>query len=148
MIVFALRHADRMPDGSDNLSPAGVKRAELLARMLGDSGASAAFHSDARRTALTLQPLKRKLGAGLTLHQVPADDIAAHVAATVAALRALPSAAVAVVAGHSNTVPDIIAGLGGGRVAPIGETEFDKLFVVCLGPAGQASAVQMRYGAD
>ena len=41
MIVFALRHADRT--AGDDLSTAGQERAELLARMLVESGINGAF---------------------------------------------------------------------------------------------------------
>jgi phosphohistidine phosphatase SixA len=62
MIIFALRHADRT--AADDLSPAGRERAELLARMLAETGVSIAYRSDAVRAARTLEPLEQKLGAG------------------------------------------------------------------------------------
>ena len=68
MIVFALRHADRT--AGDDLSPAGRKRATLLARMLAESGVSIAYRSDAVRAARTLEPLKQTLGAALTVEEV------------------------------------------------------------------------------
>ena len=64
MIVFALRHADRTP--ADDLSPAGVERSELLARMLGESGVRTAYCSDAIRTQRTVEPLQKLLGADFT----------------------------------------------------------------------------------
>jgi phosphohistidine phosphatase SixA len=54
LIVIVLRHADRQPDPVDDLTPAGRERAELLARMLAESGVTAAFHSGAERARLTL----------------------------------------------------------------------------------------------
>ena len=38
MIVFLLRHAERLPDPADDLAPDGVERAKLLAQMLAESG--------------------------------------------------------------------------------------------------------------
>ena len=64
MIDFAIRHSDRKPD-ADDLSPAGVARAELLARMLAESGVRTAYCSDAIRTKRTIEPLQQKLGSGL-----------------------------------------------------------------------------------
>ena len=62
MIVFALRHADRTATG-DDLSPAGHKRALLLARMLAESGVSVVFRSNAVRAARTVEPLKQRRSA-------------------------------------------------------------------------------------
>src|SRR5881275_2273062 len=65
MIIFALRHADRT--AADDLSPAGRERAELLARMLAETGVSIAYRSDAVRAARTLERLERAGGAhGIT----------------------------------------------------------------------------------
>ena len=77
MILFALRHADRTTDG-DQLSPAGVKRAELLARMLGESGVRIALCSDAARTQQTVAPLKNALGAALKVVVVRTDGPRRH----------------------------------------------------------------------
>ena len=52
---------------------------------------------------------------------------------------------VAAIVSHSNTVPLIIAGLGGGDVGPIEDDEFDKLFVLFDGPAGK-TVLRLRYG--
>jgi phosphohistidine phosphatase SixA len=148
MFVFVLRHADRASDGSDALSPAGMARAERLAGMLVDSGVSHAFRSDAARTGATLEPLKAKLSGALAIATVATSGpggIEAHIDNIVTAVGALPANAVAVVVGHSNTVGPIILGLGGGDIGVIGEDEFDKLFILCLSPAGTKSKVLLRY---
>ena len=43
MVIFLLRHADRSSDLADSLSAAGVKRSELLARMLGKAASALHF---------------------------------------------------------------------------------------------------------
>ena len=59
-------------------------------------------------------------------------------------MKALPDAAVAVIVGHSNTVPESIKALTG-KTVKIEDNEFDKLFVVLI--AGDASSVALgRYG--
>jgi hypothetical protein len=48
--------------------------------------------------------------------------------------------------GHSDTVPKIIEQLGGGKIAPIEASEYDKLFV--LDPAGTGKkemVITLRY---
>jgi hypothetical protein len=47
--------------------------------------------------------------------------------------------------GHSNTVPEIIKLLGGGSVPPIGDSEYDRLFVATLTHPDQATVVTLRY---
>src|SRR5262245_66642441 len=113
MIVFALRHADRT--SADDLSAAGRERAKLLARMLAESGVSIAYRSDAVRAARTLEPLKERLGAALSIKEIgfpSSDGVAAHIASIVRNIRALPDDAVVAVVSHSNTVGPILQGLG------------------------------------
>ena len=148
MIVFALRHADRMP-GSDDLSPAGIERAGLLARMLGESGIRTAYCSDAIRTQRTTEPLKTQLGPKLQVVVVSTDGaggIDGHVQEIVAKVKALPDDAVAAVIGHSNTVDRIVKGLTGREIDPIEEHEFDWLFVLSIAGAGTSTVAPMRYG--
>ena len=52
---------------------------------------------------------------------------------------------VALVVGHSNTVPEIIERLGGGTVAPMADDEYDRLFLVTLTGPGQATVVTLHY---
>ncbi|CCE98516.1 conserved hypothetical protein (plasmid) [Sinorhizobium fredii HH103] len=147
MVIFVLRHGDRNP-AADALSPAGVKRAKFLAHMLAGSGVSEAYCSDAQRTHETLAPLKQLLGNELAITEFSAAAPGgpdAHVQAIVAAAAALPATAVAVVVSHSNTVGPIIQGLGGGVIAPIGEAEFDRLFVLIIPPNGDKALLQLRY---
>ena len=149
MIVFALRHADRKPAPDDDLSPAGVERATLLARMLTESGIRAAYCSDAVRTQLTVAPLKKLLGAKLEVVVVPttaAGGVDAHVQHIVDAVKALPDDAVAAVVGHSNTVGPVVKGLTGRKIDPIADDEFDKLFVLSIPAAGASTVAPLRYG--
>ena len=151
MIVFALRHADRQPDPTDDLTLAGAERARLLARMLAESGVSFACCSDTVRARRTLEPLHQKLGNALTVNEValgnPGAGIALHVQRTVQAVRSQPTDAVVAIVGHSDTVEPIIAGLGGGQIGQISTSEFDKLFVLFIGTDGVATLARLRYGA-
>jgi phosphohistidine phosphatase SixA len=151
MIVFALRHAERQAGGADALSSAGKKRAELLARMLAESGVRLALCSDAARTQQTAAPLVAAVaarGSALELAEVRADGpdgIDGHVRDVLKRLRALPTEAVAVVVGHTNTIGPILKGLCGQDPAAIAESEFDKLFAVATTGA-QGMVTLMRYG--
>ena len=149
MIVFALRHADRT--SADDLSPAGIERAKLLARMLGESGIRTAYCSDAIRTQRTMDSLKAQLSPNLQVVVVRTDGAGGlddHVQEIVAKVKALPGDAVAAVVGHSNTVGPVVKGLTGVTIAKIEDHEFDKLFVLSIpaAGAGTATVAPMRYG--
>lgn len=149
MIVFVLRHADRKPEPADGLNPAGIERAKLLARMLAETGVSLAYCSEAARARQTLEPLAQLLGNALTIKQIdiagPGAD--AHVQNIVQAVKSQPAGATIIVVSHSNTVGPIVQGLGGGSIEPIGNDEFDKLFVLFVKPNGSAALLRLRYGA-
>ena len=51
----------------------------------------------------------------------------------------------ALIAGHSNTTPAIIAKLGGDVAVTIPETEFDNLYVVTIYAKGKAKVAQLKY---
>jgi len=142
MIVFVLRHADKLRGhGQDGLDDKGVARAKLLARMLAESNVSRAYCSEAIRTLQTIEPLQRKLGARLLIEKVEGEM---HAAKVVAAVRSLPSETVVLVVSHTDTVPQIITGLGG-PIVEIADDQFDKLFVLFRSDAA-VSLAKLRYG--
>ena len=150
MIIFVLRHADRKPEPADALSQEGIVRAELLARLLGESGIHTAWRSDALRAEATLQPLQAMLGNKLKVNVVPisgangAEDHKQHI---VAAVKQLPGHATAAIVSHSNTVGPIIEGLTGQTIGEIKAQQFDKLFVLSIPATGAAAVTLLRYGA-
>ncbi len=149
MIVFALRHADRR-GADDALTDDGVKRAKLLAQLLGESGVTVAFRSQTERAKQTLQPLEDRLRAALVVNEVKIKDLADadnHARKVVKGLKLLPPKTVAVVISHDLTVPMIIKKLTGTDVAEITPTEFDKLFVVTMSSDGASTVALGRYGA-
>jgi phosphohistidine phosphatase SixA len=148
MMIFALRHADRVSENIDALSDEGKVRAKLLARMLAQSGIRNAYCSDAKRTQDTVAPLEAESGVQLKVHVVPVGSSGTngHVQAIVTALNALPADSTAAVIGHSNTIDLVIKALTNKVIAPIGPNEFDKLFVLSI-PAGSPSLTLLRYGA-
>jgi broad specificity phosphatase PhoE len=128
-----IRHAD-VPTGAGSdpaLSAAGSARAQALRHVLRDAGVGAIFVTTLRRTQETAEPLAGDLGiAPAVIDDV--DDL-------LAAIRALPQDTCALVVGHTDTIPGVIAGLGGPPIAAIGHAEFDNLFV--LAP----ELVHLRY---
>ena len=66
--VIVTRHAEKAesPAADPELSPAGQRRAQLLAWMLASAGLNAIYSSEARRTRDTAQPLAERSGLPIT----------------------------------------------------------------------------------
>ena len=150
--VFLARHAEKTAERDDpRLTEAGQRRAADLARTLDDVEVTHVFSSQYRRTRSTAQPLAD--ARGLAVEVIDAGDPSAQVAA----LDALPAGSVALVVGHSNTVPDLVRRLGGS----VTDTEdhdrygtilagdaYDRLFAVTRFDGGaRATTLELRFGA-
>jgi 2,3-bisphosphoglycerate-dependent phosphoglycerate mutase len=143
--VVLVRHAEKGGEPTDQdpgLSERGMERAKRLAELLGKSGVTHLFSSELQRAQQTLLPLS---AATRLVAQVVS---ARQPEAQLSALDSLPRGALAVVVGHSNTVPQLIGKLTGGQAKiQIEEaTEFDRVFVVTQwGPGRDSSWVELRY---
>lgn len=138
-VVLLVRHAEKQATGDDPaLTPAGSQRATLLASTLEDAGLTTIFTSSARRTKDTAAPTAKALK--LTPAELNIDAAKARAQLLAATSRVL-------VVGHSNTVPELIAALGGPKDLKIADEEFDRLFVLTLPAQGAPTLVALRYGA-
>lgn len=141
--IVLVRHAEKdvEPKDDPNLSEAGAARAKRLSDMLAKSGVTHAFATEYQRTQQTLSLLS--VASGVNVQVVPARSADT----LLSALESLPKNAIAVVAGHSNTVPMLVDKLSGGQTkVKIDESEYDRLFVVTQwGPGKEARVVELRY---
>jgi broad specificity phosphatase PhoE len=125
-VIVVVRHAEKASTGGNDpeLSVAGQKRADALARILKDSQITAVFVTEFKRTQETAAPTAR--AARLTPTVVPADDIPG----LIAKLRALNGNALVV--GHGNMIPDLMKALGITAPVTIPEDDYTEIFVVSL----------------
>jgi broad specificity phosphatase PhoE len=149
--VICLRHAEKEP-GSDpdpGLSEAGQARAQALAKLLGGARVTHLLPSSFRRAYDTLAPLAQLNGIEPVVHDPRAPRALEEL---VAQLHALPPGSLAVVAGHSNTVPALVQALGGtiagvpagGQLA---ETDYGRAFVLVIPPApARVHQLELRFG--
>ena len=144
--VVIVRHAEKADASADPvLSAAGQARAQALAAALNDAHPSLVLTSPLQRTILTAAPT-------VAYHSAPSEAVslegggAAHIAATVARVRALPQDATVLIVGHSNTVPAIARALGYAEAADMSECEYDRMTTLHLMGEGQAHGVVTRYG--
>ena len=120
---YVMRHLEKAEGADPGLSAAGAANAQRLAAWFkGRERPRAIYVSPTRRARETAAPLALRLR--LTAKEYnPADT-----AALVAQVRAEPGSVLVV--GHSNTVPDIVAALGGARPAPLADSDYGSVWVV------------------
>jgi broad specificity phosphatase PhoE len=144
-VVFLVRHAEKAQvddhgkaRGPD-LTEAGRRRAETLSRVLAPAGITRIYSTDYRRTLETARPVAEAEGLEVETYDARAPD------ALVSRLR--QSQGRHLVVGHSNTTPELVAKLGGEPGPPIDEEcEYDRLYVLVLGPDRSVTTVRQRYG--
>jgi phosphohistidine phosphatase SixA len=142
--VFLVRHAERADTapgtppamGADpDLSEAGRARAASLATVLKDAGVTEIYVTEFKRTQQTAEPLAKALG--LTVKTLSSKN-------TPELVKRIKSAKGNVlVVGHSNSVPEVIKGLGVSSPIAIGDGDFDNLFVLTLGST--PTVVRLHY---
>ena len=130
-VVVIVRHAEKATNGGNDpeLSSAGRARADALVRILKDSGITAIFTSEFKRTQETAVPIATSIGITATV--VPAKDTAA----LVAKLRQLNGNALVV--GHGDTIPNIVKALGINSPINIPDEDYSELLIVTLGDKPQ-----------
>jgi len=141
--VILVRHAEKNNEPNNpnpNLSPAGQERAGELVRLLGNAGITAVYASQYVRTQQTVQPLANQLGLPVTQIEARNTD------ELVSQISTRNRGGVVFVAGHNNTVPAIVAALGGGSFPVIPESEYDNMFIVTIYRFGKAKVVKLKYG--
>lgn len=142
--VILIRHAEKVIDPNNpdvDLSPAGQARAQELVRMFGDAGINALYATKYKRTQQTVKPLADRLG--LPVSVVDAKQTPELVKQLLSDHRGQTI----LVAGHNNTVPEIIAALGGPQLPVIPETQYDNMYIVTVYRYGKAKVVKVKYGA-
>lgn len=138
-IVYLVRHAEAASTAPDAaLTAAGQKRAECLAKTFKDAGIKQIFVSDAKRTQDTAAPLAKELKITPTI--IPAKDPNKLIQSLL-----YSGGGNILVVGHSNTLPFVLARMKAGTVTPIGENEFDRLFVTTVIESGVTQVSTLRY---
>ena len=122
--VYLLRHAEKGAGSDPDLTPAGQARAQEFLRVLGNVTVNAIYSTNTKRTRQTAQPLAT--AKSLTI-QIYSDTSTANT------ILSGSNEQIAVIVGHSNTVPELITAFG--ATPPytyIPEKEFDNLFLLIV----------------
>jgi broad specificity phosphatase PhoE len=121
--VYVMRHLNTPAGQADpDLLPEGQRTAEALVSWFQGEPPAAIFVTDYKRTRQTVAPLAARLGLTPIVYN-PADT-----PGLIARVRAEHGAVLIV--GHSNTVPDIVAALGGTRPAALVHEDFGDVWRV------------------
>ena len=147
-LVILVRHAEKAAEPPEDppLTPAGEARARSLAVALHDAGVAAIVTSDALRTRATAEPLARELHLKPVVVGAKGRTTEEHVKAVAAEVRRHGGEVVLVV-GHTDTLPGIVAALGGPRRLDVPHTEFANLYLLVPDAGGGARLVRATYGA-
>ena len=132
--IFVIRHFQKGPGADPSLSPEGAANAQHLAVLLKDKGVTAIFATPTKRAMETAAPLAVALGISVTPYN-PGNP-----QGLLAAVRA--GAGSALIVGHSNTVPDLVAMFGGAKPAALSDDDYGTLFDV--EPNGAVSTSLVR----
>jgi phosphohistidine phosphatase SixA len=136
-VTFVMRHLNTPAGERDpELLPEGQRAAQALAAWFGRERVRAIYVSDFRRTRQTAAPLAARLGLTPIVYD-PADT-----PGLVARVRAGPHPALIV--GHSNTVPEIVAQLGGTRPAPLVHEDFGDIWRVAADGSTTHTRIEAR----
>ncbi|RYZ50731.1 MAG: hypothetical protein EOP07_22465 [Proteobacteria bacterium] len=126
--IYIVRHAEKLDDSKDpELSEAGKARAQNLAKALRDGDIGAIYTTEYLRTVKTAAPLAE----AAKIKPTAINDTQK----LIKALKEDKSSKSALVVGHSNTVPEILKAFGSSQKVEIGETEFDRLYILTPGKA-------------
>jgi broad specificity phosphatase PhoE len=137
--IFIVRHAEKVDESPDAaLSPAGLQRADALARHLEGAGVSAILTTQYQRTVKTAEPLARRLKITMSSGAMTPAELARN-------LRTQHANDIVLVVGHSNTVPEILTQLGHPDKVEIDPQQFDNLFVVVPRPVGAPIVLRLKY---
>lgn len=164
--IVVVRHAEKgSGSGNVSLTPAGQRRARALVDVI-RGPVRAVYATDWCRTIQTAEPVARAAGVPI-LVQPQSYPSAGHAdcrPAIVSPLEMLPTEldtpeelaahlrergdeGVVLVVGHSSTVDDLVAGVGGGTVDELSEGTFDRLFLVTRSEGSDAGRLfVVRYG--
>ncbi len=123
--IYVMRHLQKAGGSDPPLSAEGAANAQKLVSILGKRKISAIFATPTKRAVETGEPLAKALKLTVASYD-PKDP-----AALKKAVEAIKGAALIV--GHSNTVPDIVAQFGGEQVGPLADTDYGTVFVVTPG---------------
>ena len=146
--IFLVRHGAKATEANEAsvpLSDAGRAHSEKLAETLREAGIDAIYATDTVRARQTADPLARarKLEIRTYAPRDPQGKPAPQL--IVDRLKKDVPAGRALVVGHSNTVPEILAALGHSEKIEIPSSQYDDLFLVVPREGAAPTVLRLKY---
>ena len=133
-VIFVVRHGEKTgSDGDPDLTAQGRARAANIAAILKKTGIRQVFTSKTARTRQTAAPSAAALGVPVREYDARQPE------KMVEELKA--AGGNALVVGHSNTVGNLVALLGGEPGTAIGDDEYDRLYQLVVGRDGSVTTI-------
>ena len=123
---YVMRHLQKAEGQDPPLSEEGRANARRLIGLFAADPPRVIYVSTTRRARETAAPLAKKLRVKMRQYD-PADTSGL-------AARVIAEKGPVLVVGHSNTVPEIVARLGGERPAPLAETDYGDVWHIWGAP--------------
>lgn len=144
--VFVVRHAEKVDNSRDPaLSERGSERARALGDALAGAGLEGVVVTQFIRTMETARPAAEAHSLEPVVVAAGGASMSDHAAAVATTVRSLDADAVLVV-GHSNTVPAIVAALGGPQMAELCDSQYANLFILVVPESGETKTAHVRFG--
>ena len=135
--VYVIRHLQKATGDDPPLTAEGSAGAQKLSDLLAKKKVAAIYATQTKRAMQTAEPLAKRLH--LTIQAYDPKDPAAL------AEKVAKQKGAALIVGHSNTVPELVAKVGGKQPAPLADTDYGSVFVV---RAGSSDVQQIQLQAQ
>ena len=148
-VVILVRHGEKAdePGVDPALSAAGEARARALTEVLRNVKVAAVLTTPYKRTNATAASLAT--ANGLAPIPVPVNGgVSAYAAAVANMIRGQYAGRTVVIVGHSNTIPAVIAALGGPKVNDLCDSEYSTMYTLTLNGSAAAKLAVSHYGAS
>jgi broad specificity phosphatase PhoE len=134
-VIVVVRHAEKSTDDpkDPSLSEQGSARANKLAEVLKDAGVKAVYTTQYKRTQQTGLPTATQSGMQLEVRPATKENAKSYSSDLLKEIQKKHKGQTVLIVGHSNTVPEIVKDITGLDVTPIGENEFDRVYLITLG---------------
>lgn len=137
-----VRHSEKADDGTQNppLNELGRERSESLAALLSNQEIAALYSTPFRRTQETLRPIANQKGLEVQSYDPYAKD------EWLKELNAKHSGGSIVIAGHSNTIPNLAnILLGEEKFEQFDESDYSNLIIIVAAKVGRGKLVRLVY---
>lgn len=137
-----IRHAEKAAEGGSDpeLKSEGLKRAEAFAVLFAKTSVDAIYSTDYKRTRSTVTPLANN-------KNLPINTYASMKAVDLEKLLTKHAGGTIVIAGHSNTIPDIANALTGEKkFTQFTDDDYGNILIISVQQVGKdAKVVWLRY---